>query len=163
MTGATDKILSREALAEALARLPGRTVFTNGCFDLLHVGHVRYLQAARACGDRLVVGLNSDASVAGLKGPTRPLVAEDERAEVLAALACVDFVTLFSEPTADALLAALHPHVYAKGGDYTPDSLPEAPTVRAYGGEIAIIPFVPGRSTTDLVARIQSLRPTERI
>jgi rfaE bifunctional protein nucleotidyltransferase chain/domain len=163
MTAATDKILGREALAEALARLPGRTVFTNGCFDLLHVGHVRYLQAARACGDRLVVGLNSDASVAGLKGPTRPLVAEDERAEVLAALACVDFVTIFSEPTADALLAALRPQVYAKGGDYTPDSLPEAPTVRAYGGEIAIIPFVPGRSTTDLVARIQSLRPTERI
>ncbi|MEB3330392.1 MAG: D-glycero-beta-D-manno-heptose 1-phosphate adenylyltransferase [Candidatus Sericytochromatia bacterium] len=163
MAGAVPKILSREALAGALAGLPGRTVFTNGCFDLLHVGHVRYLQAARACGERLVVGLNSDASVAGLKGPARPLVAEDERAEVLAALGCVDFVTVFSEATAESLLALLRPHVYAKGGDYTPDSLPEAPVVRAYGGEIAIIPFVPGRSTTNLVARIRSLPPTERI
>jgi len=163
MAGAPDKVLAREQLAIALAALPGRTVFTNGCFDLLHVGHVRYLQAARACGDRLVVGLNSDASVRGLKGPSRPLVAEDERAEVIAALACVDFVTVFDEPTADGLLALLRPAVYAKGGDYTPDSLPEAPTVRAYGGEIAIIPFVPGRSTTNMVARIQDLHPTERI
>lgn len=163
MPAPTDKILGREALAALLASLPGRTVFTNGCFDLLHVGHVRYLQAARGCGDRLVVGLNSDASVRGLKGPTRPLVAEDERAEVLAGLACVDYVTLFAEPTADAVLTALRPHVYAKGGDYTPESLPETPTVRAYGGEIAIIPFVPGRSTTDLVAKIRSLPITERI
>ncbi|MEB3224074.1 MAG: D-glycero-beta-D-manno-heptose 1-phosphate adenylyltransferase [Candidatus Sericytochromatia bacterium] len=163
MAGAPDKVLAREELAHALATLPGRTVFTNGCFDLLHVGHVRYLQAARACGDRLVVGLNSDASVRGLKGPSRPLVAEDERAEVIAALTCVDYVTVFQEPTADGLLALLRPAVYAKGGDYTPDSLPEAHTVRAYGGEIAIIPFVPGRSTTNLVARIQDLQPTERI
>jgi D-beta-D-heptose 7-phosphate kinase/D-beta-D-heptose 1-phosphate adenosyltransferase len=150
------KIWRREALAEHLAGLPGTTVFTNGCFDLLHVGHLRYLMAARALGDRLVLGLNDDASVRRLKGPTRPLVVEDERAELLAGLECVDFVTLFPEATADALLATLKPHIYAKGGDYTPDTLPEAPTVRAYGGEIRIITFVPGRSTTGLVEKIQA-------
>lgn len=151
----TGQVLGRAELADVLATLPGRTVFTNGCFDLLHVGHLRYLQAARALGDRLVIGLNTDASVQALKGPTRPIVPEDERAELLAGLACVDYVTLFGEQTADAVLAALRPHIYAKGGDYTPDSLPEAPTVRAYGGEIAILPFVDGRSTTDLVAKIR--------
>lgn len=151
------EVLSREALAEKLAGLGGRTVFTNGCFDLMHVGHLRYLQAARALGDRLVVGLNSDASVKRLKGESRPVLPEDERAELMAGLGCVDFVTLFDEPTADALLSALRPDIYAKGGDYTPDSLPEAPTVRAYGGDIQIITFVPGRSTTSLIARIQSL------
>ena len=151
------KLLSRDALAALLATLPGTTVFTNGCFDLMHVGHLRYLQAARALGDRLVIGLNSDASVKRLKGDTRPVLPEDERAELLAGLACVDFVTIFDEPTADALLAALKPQIYAKGGDYTPESLPEAPTVRAYGGDIRIIPFVPGRSTTSLIARIQAL------
>ncbi|MEB3195751.1 MAG: D-glycero-beta-D-manno-heptose 1-phosphate adenylyltransferase [Candidatus Sericytochromatia bacterium] len=150
------KVLPADQLARRLADQPGKTVFTNGCFDLLHVGHVRYLQAARALGDRLVVGLNSDASVQALKGPSRPIVSEEERAELLAALACVDYVTVFADATAAPLLEVLRPHIYAKGGDYTPDSLPEAPTVRAYGGEIAIVPFVPGRSTTDLVARIQA-------
>jgi D-beta-D-heptose 7-phosphate kinase/D-beta-D-heptose 1-phosphate adenosyltransferase len=150
-------VLAAEDLAEILRQLPGKTVFTNGCFDLLHVGHVRYLQAARQLGDRLVVGLNSDASVQMLKGPTRPLVSEDERAEVLAALSCVDYVTIFGEKTADKLLALLRPEIYAKGGDYTPENLPEALTVRAYGGKISIIPFVPGRSTTNLVNRIHAL------
>jgi rfaE bifunctional protein nucleotidyltransferase chain/domain len=150
-------VLPAEDLAAVLGRLPGTTVFTNGCFDLLHVGHVRYLQAARQLGDRLVVGLNSDASVRQLKGPTRPLVPEDERAEVLAALACVDFVTIFSERTADNLLTLLRPQIYAKGGDYTPENLPEAATVEAYGGKISIVSFVPGRSTTDLVDRIRTL------
>ena len=156
-TTATPKLLEREALAALLASLPGVTVFTNGCFDLMHVGHLRYLQAARALGDRLVIGLNTDASVRGLKGGDRPILPEDERAELLAGLACVDYLTLFGEPTADAVLAALKPGIYAKGGDYTPDSLPEAPTVRAYGGEIRILPFVPGRSTTSLIQRIQGL------
>lgn len=151
------KLLSRDALAALLATLPGTTVFTNGCFDLMHVGHLRYLQAARALGDRLVIGLNSDASVQRLKGETRPILPEDERAELLAGLGCVDFVTIFDEPTADPLLALLKPQIYAKGGDYTPETLPEAPTVRAYGGEIRIIPFVPGRSTTSLIERIQAL------
>jgi D-beta-D-heptose 7-phosphate kinase/D-beta-D-heptose 1-phosphate adenosyltransferase len=148
------KILSREALAAELAELPGDTVFTNGCFDLLHVGHLRYLQAARALGARLVVGLNTDASVQRLKGPDRPILPQDERAELMAGLGCVDYVTLFDEPTADAVLSALKPQVYAKGGDYTPDSLPEAATVKAYGGRIELLPFVPGRSTTSLIARI---------
>ena len=151
------EILHREALAETLSTLPGATVFTNGCFDLMHVGHLRYLQMARALGDRLVIGLNSDASVQRLKGETRPILPEQERAELLAGLGCVDFVTIFDEPTADPLLALLKPQIYAKGGDYTPETLPEAPTVRAYGGEIRIIPFVPGRSTTSLIERIQAL------
>jgi rfaE bifunctional protein nucleotidyltransferase chain/domain len=150
-------ILTKDELASRLPSLGGTTVFTNGCFDLMHVGHLRYLQAARALGDRLVVGLNSDASVKRLKGDTRPILPESERAELMAGLACVDFVVVFDEPTADDLLAALRPEIYAKGGDYTPDSLPEAPTVRAYGGDIRIIPFVPGRSTTSLIARIQAL------
>jgi rfaE bifunctional protein nucleotidyltransferase chain/domain len=150
-------ILTKNELASKLPSLGGTTVFTNGCFDLMHVGHLRYLQAARALGDRLVVGLNSDASVKRLKGDTRPILPEDERAELMAGLACVDFVVIFDEPTADDLLAAFKPDIYAKGGDYTPDSLPEAPTVRAYGGDIRIIPFVPGRSTTSLIARIQAL------
>jgi rfaE bifunctional protein nucleotidyltransferase chain/domain len=151
------KVTTREALAALLPTLPGTTVFTNGVFDLMHVGHLRYLQSARALGDRLVVGLNSDASVKRLKGDTRPILPEDERAELMAGLACVDHVVIFDEHTADALLEAFKPHIYAKGGDYTPDSLPEAPTVRAYGGDIQIITFVPGRSTTSLIARIQSL------
>lgn len=149
-------LLDRAALAARLKALGGTTVFTNGCFDLLHVGHLRYLQGARALGDRLVVGVNSDASVRGLKGQDRPLVAELERAEMLAGLGCVDFVTVFDEPTADALLQTLTPEVYAKGGDYAPDTLPEAPTVRAYGGRIELVPFVPGRSTSNLVARMRA-------
>lgn len=149
------KVRARAELASLLATLPGTTVFTNGVFDLLHVGHLRYLQAARALGDRLVVGVNADSSVRELKGPTRPLINEDERAELLAGLVCVDFVTIFDERTADAVLSALKPGIYAKGGDYTPETLPEAPTVRAYGGEIRLITFVPGRSTTNLVNALQ--------
>lgn len=154
-----NKVQSREALAQLLPALGGTTVFTNGCFDLMHVGHLRYLQAARALGDRLIVALNTDASVQTLKGPTRPVLPEAERAELLAGLGCVDFVTLFGEQTACDVIRALRPQIYAKGGDYTPDTLPEAPIVRAYGGEIRIIPFVPGRSTSSLIAKIQSLSP----
>ena len=154
------KIRTRVDLASLLTALPGTTVFTNGVFDLLHVGHLRYLQAARMLGDRLVVGVNADASVRELKGPTRPLVCEDERAELLAGLVCVDYVTIFSERTADAVLAALKPGIYAKGGDYTPDTLPEAPTVRAYGGEIRLITFVPGRSTTNYVNALSAAPPS---
>lgn len=152
-------ILDRDALARALAGQEGVTVFTNGCFDLLHVGHLRYLQAARALGDRLVVGLNSDASVRLLKGPTRPIVSEAERAELLAGLRCVDYVTVFDEPTADTLLALLKPQVYAKGGDYLPETLPEAPTVAAYGGAIRLLPFIAGRSTSAIVERIRATAP----
>ena len=142
-------------------------VFTNGAFDLLHVGHVRYLQAARALGDRLIVGLNSDSSVRTYKGPTRPLIAAAERAELLAALACVDFVTIFEEPTATRLVEALAPDIYVKGGDYqgapgeAGKPLPEAAAVQAAGGEVHIIPFVPGRSTSGLIERIEAAARAE--
>ncbi len=144
----------RERVA-ALRSSGGRLVLTNGCFDLLHVGHVRYLQAARALGDFLAVGLNSDASVRTLKGAGRPLVPQDERAEVLAALACVDAVVVFDEPTAETLVAALRPEVYVKGSDYSVATLPEAGVVEGYGGTVRLVPVLPGVSTTALVARIR--------
>ena len=133
-----------------------KLVFTNGCFDLIHLGHVRYLEEARALGDVLIAGLNSDASVKRLKGPLRPLVNEQERAAVMSALRPVDYVTIFEEDTASNLIAALQPEIYVKGGDYTVGEaqtkpLPEAPTVQSYGGEIVLIPFLPGHSTTNLI------------
>lgn len=130
-----------------------KVVFANGCFDLLHVGHVRYLQAARALGDLLVVGLNADQVVRLLKGPGRPLMPEKERAELLAALACVDLVVVFNEPTADRLLALLRPDVHAKGTDYTEDSVPERKTVLAYGGRVAIVGDAKDHSTRDYLSR----------
>lgn len=151
------KVLSRAALREALEarRARGeRIVFTNGCFDILHVGHARYLAQARALGDLLVVGLNSDESVRGLKGPQRPLIPEDERAEMLAHLQCVDYICLFGESRPDSLIEVVRPHVHAKGGDYRVEDLPEAEVVRRHGGEIAILPLVAGRSTTNVIARI---------
>ena len=148
------------AHAEELRASGRRVVFTNGVFDILHVGHVRYLQAARQLGDALLVGINSDASVRRLKGPTRPLNPEGERAEVVAALACVDGVCLFEEDTPHALIEAVRPHVHAKGGDYAdPDALPEAPLVRSLGGEVVILPLVPGRSTTRLIQKIEGNEP----
>ena len=144
------------ALADALRTEGKRVVFTNGVFDILHVGHVRYLQQARALGDALLVGINSDASVRRLKGPTRPINHEDERAEVIAALACVAGTCIFEEDTPHALIEAVRPHIHAKGGDYqTPDALPETPLVRSLGGDVVILPLVDGRSTTRLVARMQ--------
>lgn len=133
-----------------------RVVVTNGCFDLLHVGHVRYLQAARALGDCLVVGLNADESVRRLKGPNRPLIPGAERAEVLAALSCVDYVVLFDEDTAADLVRAVRPDVYVKGGDYGSGSkpLPEAEVVASYGGEVVLAPFTPGRATSSIIAEI---------
>ena len=150
-------------------RAAGRTlVFTNGVFDLLHLGHVRYLQEARALGDVLVVGLNSDASVRRLKGPSRPLVPQAERAELLAALSCVDHLVVYDTGTAEHLVAALQPEVYVKGGDYArpaahepgalppplPKPLPEAEVVRAYGGRVVLVPYLKGYSTTELIERI---------
>ena len=152
------KLLDPSELAKLGERLRAedrRVVFTNGCFDVLHVGHLRYLRQARAEGDVLVVGINTDAGVRRLKGPARPFVPEDERAELLAGLECVDYVTLFDEPTPVETIAALRPHVHVKGGDYSPEQLPEAEIVRSYGGEVRIMPLVPGRSTTDLVRRIE--------
>jgi len=141
-----------ERVADVRAR-GGRLVLTNGCFDLLHVGHVRYLQAARRLGDFLAVGVNADDAVRALKGPTRPVVPAAERAEVLAALACVDAVVIFDAPTAEPLVVALRPEVYVKGQDYTEATLPEAPLVRAYGGTVTLLPTVPGASTTALLGR----------
>lgn len=137
-----------------------RLVLTNGCYDLLHVGHVRYLQAARRLGDVLVVGVNADDSVRRLKGSGRPVTGEADRAEILAALEAVDFVTIFDEDTASELVAAVRPDVYVKGGDYSADpqdpSFPiEGHTVLAHGGEVRVLPFVPGRSTTAILSRVE--------
>jgi rfaE bifunctional protein nucleotidyltransferase chain/domain len=152
-----EKVVERAQLPELgrTLRAEGqRIVFTNGCFDLLHVGHLRYLQQARAQGDLLVVGLNSDLGVRRLKGPTRPIVPEDERAELLAGLACVDYVTLFDEPLPNETIRALRPDIHVKGGDYRVEDLPEAAIVREGGGEVVIMPLVEGRSTTDIVKKI---------
>lgn len=135
-----------------------KVVWTNGCFDLLHAGHVRSLQAARAFGDILVVGLNSDASIRQLKGDRRPIMPEAERAEVLAALACVDVVVVFDETTPESALSRLKPDIHCKGAEYAPPSgkaIPEAALVQEYGGEVRFLPMFPGVSTTELVRRIQ--------
>jgi len=132
-------------------------VFTNGCFDLLHPGHVSYLRAARSLGDALVVGLNSDASIERLKGPLRPIVHERDRATVLAALQSVDAVVLFGEDTPVRLMRELKPAVYVKGGDYRVEDLPEAEVAAEIGTEVKILPFEPGYSTTALIERIRSV------
>src|ERR1700677_1183326 len=135
-------------------------VWTNGCFDLVHVGHVRSLQAARRFGDLLVVGLNSDASVHRLKGPGRPIVPCAERAELLAALACVDHVVVFEESTPEAALARLQPDVHCKGADYAPPHgkpIPEASIVEGYGGRVEFLPMIPANSTSDIVRRIREM------
>lgn len=156
----TGKVLPREDLLTTLSteRFQGkRIVFTNGCFDLMHVGHTRYLQAARALGDLLVVGVNSDASVRQLnKAPDRPIVPEAQRAEVLAALGCVDFVTLFDESDPLQLITAVQPDVLVKGGDWTIDRIVGREIVEARGGAVQTIPLVPGMSTTGLLQRIRS-------
>lgn len=153
------KMAALEDLAPIVRRLQQegkRVVWTNGCFDILHVGHITYLLSARAVGDVLVVGLNSDRSVRENKGPDRPVVCEADRAKVLAALECVDFVTVFDGKTPMPCLKALKPDVYAKGGDYTIETIvqEERRYVEGYGGEIAIIPGVEGHSTTNIIDRI---------
>ena len=129
-------------------------VFTNGCFDLLHVGHIQYLQQARALGDCLVVALNDDASVRLLKGERRPLLPQQERARILAALGCVDYVTIFGEATPLALITRLRPNVLVKGGDYTPATVVGREVVEAYGGRVCIMPYVAGVSTTEIIGSI---------
>ncbi len=130
------------------------SVLANGCFDLIHVGHVRYLQAARKCGDVLIVAINSDASVSALKGGGRPLQPEGERAEMVASFECVDYVVVFDSPTVDPVLRKLQPDVHAKGTDYTADTVPERDTVTAYGGRVAIVGDPKDHSTRDLIERI---------
>jgi rfaE bifunctional protein nucleotidyltransferase chain/domain len=145
------------AISAQFAAAGKRLVFTNGCFDLLHAGHVRYLQQARALGDALLVALNGDASVRALKGPARPINTETDRAEVLAALACVDFVTVFQAERITELARAIHPQLYAKGGDYTVESLDpgERCALQEIGAEIRILPLVPGKSTTAIIEKWQ--------
>jgi D-glycero-beta-D-manno-heptose 1-phosphate adenylyltransferase len=154
------RVLSRDQLVAAVAddRRRGLTIaFANGCFDLLHAGHVRYVQAAAAEADRLVVAINGDAA-AGAKGPGRPILSAADRAEIVAALRGVDYVTIFDEPTVTALLTLLEPDVHCKGTDYTEATVPERETVLAYGGRIAIVGDPKDHSTRDLLARIRERR-----
>ena len=158
MIPAREKVVNRQELAELLRRPRGgkTVVFTNGCFDILHVGHVRALEAARAFGDILVVGVNSDASVQRLKGPKRPIVPERERAEMVAALGMVSYVIIFDEDLPNESVAVLEPDVHVKGGDYDVEAMPETPVVRAHGGRVEIVKFVDGFSTTDIIASVKA-------
>ena len=153
------KIVELEDLSDRCEKLRSagkKIVATNGCFDLLHVGHVRYLQAARSFGDLLIIGLNGDRSVHELKGAGRPITIESDRAEILAALACVDLVTIFPEIRATKFLAAVHPAVYVKGGDYTSETLDqeERAILKEIGAAIRLIPFHTGYSTSGLIEQI---------
>jgi D-glycero-beta-D-manno-heptose 1-phosphate adenylyltransferase len=156
-------ILSEDDLDAAVARdrAAGRTIaFANGCFDLLHVGHVRYLQGAAAEANRLIVAVNDDASVAALKGPGRPVMPAAERAEIVAAIAAVDYVVVFADPNVERLLMRLRPDVHCKGTDYTVDTVPERAVVRAYGGRTAIVGDAKRHASRDLVRSLRDQRPT---
>jgi len=144
----------------ATLKATGKTVvFTNGCFDILHAGHVRYLQAAKELGDCLILGLNSDESVRRLKGPTRPINHQEDRAEVVGALASIDYVVIFEETTAEHLVGEIQPSIYVKGGDYDIKDLPEAAIVASYGGKTVLIPEVPGRSSSNIIKKIATQVP----
>jgi rfaE bifunctional protein nucleotidyltransferase chain/domain len=162
-----NKILSVDELAlvseKYRAQEQKKLVLTNGCFDLVHVGHVRYLQTARALGDALAVAINGDDSARALKGEGRPLNRETDRAEVIAALECVDHVVIFPEVRATRLLEKVRPSIYVKGGDYTPETLnpEERAVLENIGAEIRILPFEPGHSTSALIGRMKKLRPDE--
>jgi D-beta-D-heptose 7-phosphate kinase/D-beta-D-heptose 1-phosphate adenosyltransferase len=154
---ARDKIKSADAMREFCSAGRGegrRVVFTNGCFDLLHVGHLRYLEAARALGGLLVVGVNSDHSVRRIKGPARPVVSEADRAEIIAGLQCVDGVTIFDEPDPLNLIRLIEPDILVKGADWSPDRIIGSDFVLERGGEVARIPLAPGVSTTAIIERI---------
>lgn len=151
------KLINRDQIAELVrnSKAAGNTiVFTNGCFDIIHAGHVRYLAEARKLGGSLIVGLNSDRSVRELKGPTRPVNHQDDRAEVLAALAAVDYVVIFDERTAEILISEVKPDIYVKGGDYCIEDIPEAKIVAGNGGKTVLIPEVAGRSSSNIIKKI---------
>jgi cytidyltransferase-related domain len=151
-------VQTREALGEYIEglRKQGKTIVTtNGCFDILHVGHVRILKQAKSLGDVLVVGINSDASVRDLKGPERPINNQDDRAELLASLECVDVVSIFTEGTPVEFIKVVKPDIHVKGADYQPQDLEETPVVESLGGRIEILPLVPQKSTTSLVQKIR--------
>ena len=155
----TDKVVERnnlQNLEQHLRALGKKVVTTNGCFDILHVGHIRILQSAKAFGDVLIIGINSDASVRKLKGESRPINTEADRAELLAALACVDYVTIFAEDTPVEFLKLIKPDIHVKGADYKPEQLAETPVVESFGGRVEILDLIPGRSTTNVVSRILS-------
>jgi rfaE bifunctional protein nucleotidyltransferase chain/domain len=150
------RILDRPRLIEAISgakKHPKRIVFANGCFDILHVGHVRYLEAARALGDLLIVAINSDRQTRRLKGEGRPLMPQDQRAEIVSSLQAVDLVTIFSEPTVELLLLALKPDIHAKGTDYTEDTVPERDVVRSYGGRVAIVGDPKSHSSSEMIEK----------
>jgi D-glycero-beta-D-manno-heptose 1-phosphate adenylyltransferase len=154
---AAARILDRNRLIArvAIARKQGaRVVFANGCFDILHVGHIRYLEGARALGDLLVVGINADEQVRAQKGEGRPFVPERERAEIIASIRAVDFVTIFPEPTVEALLLSLRPDIHAKGTDYTEETVPERDVVRSFGGRVRIVGDPKDHSTTEMVRKV---------
>ena len=158
MSGQSTKIVSREELrrrVEQWRQLDEKVILTNGCFDLLHVGHIRYLHAAKQLGGKVVVALNSDASVRELKGEGRPLMNEQERAEILAALSDVDAIVIFPEPDVRTIIREIHPDVQAKGTDYTVDSVPERDEVVAYGGRVAIVGDPKDHSTTEFVEQMR--------
>jgi D-glycero-beta-D-manno-heptose 1-phosphate adenylyltransferase len=154
----SERIVNRSELIELVRRKReggAKVVLANGCFDILHAGHVRYLAGARALGDLLVVGVNSDEQVRALKGPGRPILPEAERAEIVASLEAVALVTIFSEPTVEELLLALKPDVHAKGTDYTENTVPEREVVRSYGGRVAIVGDPKDHSTTELLDKLR--------
>ena len=150
-------LIDRKLIIETCKEIRQRgkkIVFTNGCFDIIHVGHVRYLTTAKSFGDVLIVGLNTDESVKKLKGEDRPINNEKDRAEVLLGFKAVDYVVLFGERTAENLISEIRPDIYVKGGDYTIDTLPEAKIVQSYGGKIELVKFVDGHSTTNIIKQI---------
>jgi rfaE bifunctional protein nucleotidyltransferase chain/domain len=154
----TSRFVDRAELVQMVtdARSTGaRIILANGCFDVLHVGHVRYLEGAKALGDLLIVGINSDAQVARLKGKGRPLMPQDQRAEMVASLQAVDFVVIFDEPTVEELLLALKPEIHAKGTDYAEETVPERDVVRSYGGRVAIAGDPKDHSTSELIDRLK--------
>ncbi len=148
------KVVAFSEIQNELSKLRSKKiVFTNGCFDLLHVGHIRYLQEARAQGDLLVIGVNADESVKRLKGPTRPIQNENDRAEILSALSAVDYVVIFPEETPAKLIETVRPNVLVKGGDWKPEQIVGGPFVLSYGGQVKSLQFVEGRSTTKLIEK----------
>ena len=152
-----EKIKKREDLrriVEDFKTKGKRIVFTNGCFDLLHIGHIRYLEEAKSLGDILVVGVNSDRSVRNLKGPNRPILPEEERAEILSGLESVNYITIFDEPTPLELISSLQPHILAKGGDWTKETTVGKEVVERLGGEVVILPFIEGSSTSNVIETI---------
>ncbi len=152
-----EKVKTRESLCETVESLKAKgkmIVFTNGCFDLLHVGHVRYLEQAKSLGDILVVGINSDRSVRSLKGPNRPILPEEERAEILSGLGCIDYVTVFDEADPFVLISLLKPHILVKGGDWTRETTVGREVVEQGGGKVIILPFVEGSSTSNIIETV---------